>query len=330
MIDDLDSCFLECSTFSMKSLISPLQLNSTIKLIVASFSRPVSLELMQAFQTYFAFHIFISALLFYLIKPGKTYTALGLIILLAASIASASKRYCQFGLLVLLAYHFFWLIVGNFPWTANHYFLEGYILLFLVLFPIRIVDKAKNLVDGTSCHLIQFTILYAYFFSAFHKIFQGFWLNGEFLGWSLFQDASLALFYSSQWIIKALISLLGLSADGIPFEFSPGMARTAIAIPTWLTFTLIAVHCAIILVELSVPVLVVIYRNQKLGRYLLLAMTIGIGLPSLEFIFMFVALGCDFLFFPQRPQRNYTALLLLHSLLPIALIGLHLLKVFPY
>ena len=312
------------SSVDMKTLLKSLRNNSVVGPIIADFTAPVPLKLMRAFEIYFAFHIFIMVLLYYLARPSEKYTIASLAILLVASVLTLFRRYCRLGLLVILFYQTWWFIIGTFPLTGNHQFLEGYILLFLIVFPSRIVDHSKRLVDGTSCHLIQFAILYAYFFSAFHKILHGFWLNGELLGWSMFSfNHGSGIYVTGKFILSIVANLFHSPISNIPFDDrSLEMGLSAVSIPTWLVITLIIIHWFAILVELAVPILVVIYRNQKLGRYLLLAMIMMIGLPSLEVGFMFAVLGCCFLFFPKRPQRNYTILLLLHALLPVSVIGL--------
>ena len=309
----------------MKSPLTLIKDNSVLGPLFVDFTAPVSYHLMRAFEIYFASHIFFTALLFYLRNPGERHTILSIAILLVALVATLFRRYCRLGLLILLIYHL-QVVIGLFPWTANHHFLEIYVLLFLVLFPSRIVNHNRKLVDGTSCHLIQFVILYSYFFSAFHKILQGFWLNGEFLGWSMLnlEDVRLPLHHVGQLILKAIVNLFNLPISDIPFDRSLEMGQAAILIPIWLVITLIIIHWVTILVEFATPILVVTYRNQKLGRYLLIGMTLMIGLPSLELPFMFAALGCDFLFFPKKPGRNYIILTALHALLPIAVLGIRL------
>ena len=300
--------------------------DSLIGRIFADFTTPVPYNLMRSFQIYFAFHILISTLNYDFVSSRRDFPLLGIIAIFLAVMATFFTRYCRFGLLVLLFFQIWWFIIGTFPMTANHHFLEGVVLLCLVLFPNRIVDRSRKLVNGVSCNLIRFIILYSYFFSAFHKIMHGFWLNGELLGWSMFsfKDVSSPIYYSGQFILKAIANLFDLPISNIPFERSLDMGQAAVSIPIWLVIMLVVIHWFTILVELAAPILVVLYRNQKLGRYLLLAMTLMIGLPSLESRFLFVALGCDFLFFPERPVRNYVILFLFRALPLVGVIGLWL------
>ena len=316
----------------MKSPLTLLKTNSLIDRILRDFTAPVSSDLMRSFQIYFAFHIFISNFFDCDSQSFKEgYLLLGVIAMFLAAMATLSKRYCRVGLLVLLFFQVWWSIIDTFPMTANHEFLEGFILLCLILFPSRIVDRDKKLVDGSSCHLIQFAILYSYFFSGFHKILHGFWLNGELLGWSMFsfKDVSSAIYRSGQFFLKVIANLFNLPISDIPFERSLDMGQAAVSIPIWIVIMLVVMHWVTILGEFAVPILVVLYRNQKLGRYLLLGMTLMIGLPSFELRFLFVALGCDFLFFLKRPVQNYTILLLLRVLVMAMLFGLRLTGVFP-
>ena len=300
----------------MQSPLKLLKHNSLISPVFRDFTAPVSPDLMRSFQIYFAFHIFISNFDPDFLPFQKGYLLLGVIAMFLAAIATFSKRYCRVGLLVLLFFQVCWSIIGAFPMTDNHEFLEGFILLFLILFPSRIVDRDKKLVDGASCHLIKFIILYSYFFSGFHKILHGFWLNGELLGWSLFsfRDRTLPIYHSGQFFLNVIANLFNLPISDIPFEHSLDMGQAAVSIPPWIVIMLVVMQWVTILGELVIPILVVLYSNQKLGRYLLLGMTLMIGLPSFELRFLFVALGCDFLFFPKRPMHNYAILLLLNFL----------------
>ena len=289
--------------------------------MVGDLTAPVSSDLMRIFQIYFACHIFLSALS-YVVFDSQQPLLLGLPIMLIAVITTFYRRFSRFGLLILLVFQL-WNVVIRFPMTANHHYLEALILLFLVLFPNRIVDPENRLVDSTSCRLIQLTVLYAYFYSAIHKLVQGFWLDGEFLAWSLFSPSPTPrpIYFTTRMLLQAIANLLGLPLGDIPFERSLDMGQVSILIPAWIMITLLVISWITIASEMIIPWLVVNQKTRHMGRYLLLMMTILIGLPSLEMQFFFAAVACDLLFFPKRPLYNYTILLIIHFIFSALVVG---------
>jgi hypothetical protein len=106
---------------------------------------PVPANLMKAFRIFFAFHIFLQSLKLSWVFPAMDNRIVLFMRLatLAAVFANFHRRLYYPGLLILLLFKLYG-VVYKFPMTANHYFVELYVLIFLLLWPDRPIDQEAD------------------------------------------------------------------------------------------------------------------------------------------------------------------------------------------
>ena len=281
---------------------------SAVKNFLFYFNSPVEKGVIPCFRIFFATHIFLQSL-----KLPWNYGQTSLIhmvqgMVFLSALSMFHKSYYKVGLFFLVAYKFFW-VHWTFPMTANHYFVEFFIVLFLLLFPDTEVEKNKSY-EGASARLIQITILTIYFFGGVQKLIYGFWLNGEFIIHEFLQQPSVGLGKTLSTFLmsfdpNAILAPIKLAADMevIPYHLS-AFSIAMIMILSWLT----------LLTEIFVPLLFLFKKTRNLGLITMIILQVSIGFSSWETEFMFAALACMFLFFKNNPVRNYTILTSLHVL----------------
>jgi hypothetical protein len=304
--------------------ISKIQVGTTIESVRRYFTNPVPANLMKAFRIFFACHIFLQSLKLSWIPFGIDSRIILFVQLaaLAAVFANFHRRLYYPGLILLLLLKLYG-VAYKFPMTANHHFLELYVLIFLLLWPDRPIaqesDKQEaNKVSGESCHLARLLVLSVYFFAGIQKLIHGIWLNGEYLAHSLF-EATNGTLLTTQYMLRFISSISGSLAE-IPINLSIDANMVMLTIPGWVVVYFLVMSWTTIVSEISIPLLVVFRRTRKIGIRLMLVLTVIIGLLAFETEFMFASVGCALLFFFDKGIRNYSMLLAAHIVWSLSLL----------
>ncbi len=304
---------------------SKLQVSNAIESVQRFFTNPVPANLMKAFRIFFACHIFLQSLKLSWVPFGISSRIVLFVQLaaLAAVFANFHRRLYYPGLLLLLLLKLYG-VAYKFPMTANHHFLELYVLLFLLLWPDRSIgqgtDKQETKqVSSESCHLARLLVLSVYFFAGIQKLIHGIWLNGEYLAHSLIEVTNGTLL-TTQYMLRFIASISGSPLVEIPLNLSLDAHMVMITIPSWVVVYFLGMSWVTIASEIAIPLLVVFRRTRKIGLRLMLVLTIIIGLLAFETEFMFASVGCALLFFHDKGIRNYSMLLAAHIVWSLSLL----------
>jgi len=197
--------------------------------------------------------------------------------------------------------------------TPNHYYLELYILVMLLLCPNQpYQSNGRQVSDGICGRLIAVTALLTFFYAGIQKLVHGYWHDGEFLAQSLFWVNDVSILYTMRVMLGAASWLFGLPLGELPYPVPRGIGPTEVAIPGWSMKMFMALSWFVIASELIIPPLVLLRRTRRLGLALMFPLMVALATLCWEAEFMFAALGCLLLFVPSHPWRNYGVLLGLH------------------
>ncbi len=280
-------------------------------IIKEDFTGSISANLVWAFRVYIAFHMFTRSLDLYLTSaPDWLILAIQGATLTAAFI-TLHRRYYYLGLIVLLGFQLMMVVVG-FPDTGNHYFVELYLLIILLLWPNRQNPTTGDIQNGSAYYLIQLLLLSIYFYAGLHKAIHGFWLDGEYVATMLYNVKGDGLPATLQMLVPIGANLFNLPVVDLQSQFVAEMGRVPIVFPNWFFIFAVVLGWITVISEIIVPPLVLIRSTRNLGLWLMFVMTTAIAMMSWEIEFLLVAWGCMLLFFPNKPIRNYAILLFAH------------------
>lgn len=228
--------------------------------------------------------------------PDGFHEAIGIktIALLVMVIAVGLPRFYIVGLIALLGLMANELM-ASLPFTINHGVLEFGIVLLMCLLP----EEASSRI--TSAHLIKILMLSVWFYSGLHKLFDGYYLNGEFLALeALANNTTLGIH------LNEILGFFG------PHPTSSQLFECCVYGPLHFssvqTAILLALSWGTILLELMLPVAMFIPRVRWVGLAGLFTAQFFIGYLSGEVDFAFTAFAILFLFVPRIARFTFPAL----------------------
>lgn len=210
------------------------------------------------------------------------------------------------GVMLLFIFHAM-AAVYSFPFTINHHFFELFLLvLVLILYRCNKDEEASNELPDLILSFIRFSFLWVVFFAGVQKLVHGYYLNGEIFKIYLAQpNDGLGL------AVDRLLRLSGLSAGTTPRDILPETSLDA-QLPTQARQLFRFLGVAVVFGEIAVPVLV--WLKPRIGRWLLLALTVSVAAVPQEFSFAVTALACVFTYFQVGYGALYWVLAMCHIL----------------
>lgn len=214
-----------------------------------------------------------------------------------------SKKPPFWGLLVFAMYALY-KVIGAFPGTPNHFYVEGVILVVLLLDS----TPALGANDGFSpVNLLKVLYLIMFVQTGLAKVVNGYWMDGEYVAVSAFAGPEGSLFGILQRaVIRGLDWLLW---DTLPaLDPAPSFfASAAVALPNWVAIYMSISGVAVILLEILLPFAMTVPRFRPVAFPLFVtfqaAVSFGAGIIS----FAFTGLACVLLF-STKPARHYKLL----------------------
>lgn len=204
--------------------------------------------------------------------PINIRTAVIFLVIMVAGL----PRFYTMGLWIILAFSFneFW---HSFPFSINHSYLEFGIILLMCL--------TKN-----GDEMIKFVMLSVWFFSGLHKLFDGYYLNGEFFALeAIFNNTTLG--HHLNQVLNVFGSSIGV------FEFTKWQIGILLTL-SWLTIAL----------EILLPLFLLSNKLRPIGIMGLFIFQSFIAYFSGEIDFAFTAFAILFLFIPRLAHITYPSL----------------------
>lgn len=239
----------------------------------------------------------------YAFATGGKSTALAVCLTPIAVHVVRSRKPQSWALLVFTMYALY-KVIGAFPGTPNHFYVE------LVILVVLLLDSTASLGtdDGFSpVNLLKFLYLAMFVQTGLAKAVNGYWLDGEYVAVSAFGGPEWSLLGILQ---RAVIrGLDGLFWGNLPpLNPEPSFfGSTAVALPGWVAVYLSLFGVAVILLELLLPFAMSVTRFRAVVFPLFVmfqtAISFGAGIIS----FGFTGLACVLLF-STRPAIHYKLL----------------------
>lgn len=193
----------------------------------------------------------------------------------------------------------FYGFVEAWPFTINHVGLELCILLLMCLVP----QEESKPAGLSTADMIKILMLSVWFFSGLHKLFDGYYLNGEFFALeALANDGTLGYY------LNYLLSFFGPDNSLKPL-FCCSEAR--LAFTSVQIGILLGLSWLTILLEIFLPLSFLHNRWRHLGVFGLFIFQWMIGYVSGEIDFAFTAFAILFLFVPRLAPLAYPSLALI-------------------
>ncbi len=261
--------------------------------------------------TYFRRALLLKLLVFYVAHHvGAERSAMHLLtaaLLVAATVAGFSERFARAGIAVWFLY-----TLGDaaldFPWTPNHHYLETILLGSLLAFDNRTEQRG-----GRVCAA---AILIAFFFAGVQKVYQGHWMNGEYLAHTiLFAPPGNGLAYALRGALSAVARVTGLAPLPPPVAASFDLGVEPIVMPTWASAVVLALSRVTVGTEVLVPMLACIARTRVAALLTLLVMQAVFAGWAGIWSFGVTGNACLLLFFPRQARWTYPLLMVVTVIL---------------
>jgi uncharacterized membrane protein YphA (DoxX/SURF4 family) len=172
-------------------------------------------------------------------------------------------------------------VLDQFPFSANHHYLELGVLALGTLFDDRKKDEAQLLLQ--SCRWLVATVL---FWAGLQKILHGYYFGGEFFGYAISQEPRFAQ------ILGPLLpadELIRLQSYGRPAPLGAGPYRST-------SWALLLVSNATYLMEILIAIGLFVRRIRPLALCGAMALVIAIEVAAREVLFGALYLGLISLF----------------------------------
>lgn len=205
-------------------------------------------------------------------------------ILIITVFLAASRRFFLFALFIALACAF-QEIIRSWPFTINHAGLEFTFLLIMCL-----SDESEPS-HFSSVTLIKMLMLSVWVYSGIHKLFDGYYLNGEFFALELLSSDTTLGRHLSEFLsfIGNPFVAYSFSCCTMSHFFFSNLQIAIILLMSWLT----------IFLEIALPVMVFLPRTRIFGLVFLFIFQAVIAYFSGEIDFAFTAFATLFLFVPS-------------------------------
>lgn len=274
--------------------------------------QPIEDEVFRFFRLVFSCKFLLTAV--WLIYPEWGFSKEWLIAILAVAFFLATRRTPDLyltGFAVFLVFAL-WHVFRTLPFTLNHFILETFLILILLLFPARPCQTGrKSLVDGRASRLIQASLLTVWFYSGLQKIAHGYYLDGE-------MYALYAFFAERSELGRTLRMLLPVASFGnismsalVPISPAPLEIFQNIRLPVSSAERLFLVSAGIstVVAEFLLPIFVVLFRSCRTPALILLILAqVAVGAATGELDFTMSGLVAWILFFPKTVRWSYPAL----------------------
>ena len=182
-------------------------------------------------------------------------------------------------------------LANQFPFAANHHYLELGILALGTLFDDRRKGEAQLLLQ--SCRWLVATVL---FWAGLQKILHGYYFGGEFFSYAISQEARFAQIFG---LLLPSDELLRLQSYGQPAPLGAGPYRTT-------SWALLLVSNATYLTEILVAIGLFVRRLRPLVVCAAMALIVAIEVAAREVFFGALCLGLVTLF--SRRALNWQLL----------------------
>lgn len=211
-------------------------------------------------------------------------------LILLTVLLAGLPRFSSLGLTVIAGLSFYecW---HSWPFTINHQVLELVMVVLMFLVP---EEKQPN---SFSCMgMIKILMLSVWFFSGIHKLFDGYYLNGEFFALEALSNQTTLGHHLNQ-ILRIFPS--------VPLACC---TNTAQSVAIWQAAVMLGFSWMTILAEIFLPVCLFIPKLRTLGIIGLFIFQAVIAYYSGEIDFAFTAFAVLFLFIPKFSSWSYPIL----------------------
>lgn len=244
----------------------------------------------QAFRLFRSFLALKIALPFAFADGNYSHISFQSSLILLAVVLTALPRFSHLGLIAVAGFSFFqcWL---SWPFTINHHVLESVIVILMFLVP----EEEKQ--SSFSCAgMIKILMLSVWLFSGIHKLFDGYYLNGEFFALEALSNQTTLGHHLNQ-ILRIFPS--------IPLACC---TETALSVADWQAAIMLGLSWVTILAEIFLPIGLFIPKLRTLGIIGLFIFQAVIAYYSGEIDFAFTAFAVLFLFIPKFSSWSYPTL----------------------
>lgn len=210
-------------------------------------------------------------------------------ICLAIALSTVKKHYLfgLVGILFVSAYE----NMMSWPFTINHTWLELLIVLLLILDP----KNTQNENRLSSIDMIKIIMASVWIYAGIHKIFSGYYLNGEFFGLETVAGTS-PLGRNLRLMIQYFESIFGNKVQLLPISCC---TNSPVLAPQRDMLLLLFLSWSTIALELLLPFTLFFTRTREVGVFLIIVFQLMIGIFSGEIDFAFTAIAIFFLFLPR-------------------------------
>ncbi len=182
-------------------------------------------------------------------------------------------------------------IANQFPFSANHHYLELGVLALGTLFDDRKEGEAQLLLQ--SCRWLVVVVL---FWAGLQKILHGYYFGGEFFSYAISQEVRFAQIFG---ILLPSDELIRLQSYGRPAPLDAGPFRTE-------SWALLIVSNATYLMEIGVAIGLLLRRLRPFALCAAMALIVAIEVAAREVLFGALYLGLIALF--SRRALNWRLL----------------------
>jgi hypothetical protein len=244
-------------------------------------------------------------------------------VLAAATWSATSARRSWPGTLVWLAWTSFRNIL-IFPRTFNLNYIDWIILFILTVFPHQEPESAEGATqsrfdwfrplpsgplrggsEALAYRTIQVLLPIAFFHSVLSKLFNGYWVGGDYLAYATFYgpDATgLAL------TMRAFIGGLGNVFGGLgtlPWPRELAFGSHAVDMPLWTRLTLVGLSWIVLTAELTSPLLLLSKRTRTPGTILMMITQVTVAGFAGLYTWVFGGLICETLWLGRSAVKVY-------------------------
>lgn len=170
---------------------------------------------------------------------------------------------------------------NQFPFAANHHYLELGVVALGALFDDRREGEAQLLLQG--CRWLVVTVL---FWAGLQKVLHGYYFGGEFLSYAMTQEARFAQIFAG---LLPSDELIQLQSYGRPAPIGAGPYRTE-------SWALLLVSNATYLMEIMIAIGLLVRRVRPFALCSAVALVIAIEVAAREVLFGALYLGLILLF----------------------------------
>jgi len=195
----------------------------------------------------------------------------------------AWRRTALLGLVVIQLYR----VIESFPMTANHAFLQLFLLIMIVSCDFEEVEEQTLFLGST-----RWLFIIVFFYAGVQKLVHGYYFQGEFFAYHLGRDSfalGLAPFMSSEELQRFTVELTGRVGDG-PYRFESLAMR--------------ALSNAAYLAEIVIPGLWLMRRTRFIGVLAAAGFLVITEFMAREFHFGLLFENGLLLFLPSNLNRK--------------------------